>query len=308
MVRLRGSYPRADKGRYEPTDQETSEATIHHADARKHRLEKRFGHPSLHEDLFTPMLHKNIQHLLPTMSVAPSPSCSLADVLSYNGRIGHAHGKVDGHRVDGATAGGLTFNLLEARNLTYDRATYLRQRDEDAMSISTGTMLSSAMPSKQQQATGDYFDARRPYGDEGDVSYEQMGGQAYASTEYLIGGQQPPSYAAPPMPAGAGRPNEYAYVQEELASPAQMQTGYYTTPSVTPHAYTGAGGSPRQDRYSSNPPTPSTYSPARTPSGYNYPPAPQAPQTQSHARRMSFSRRDEQDDDDDARREGNRRL
>lgn len=45
---------------------------MHHADARKNRLQKRFGHDALSEPLYTPMLHKNVQHLLPTMYV-PSP-------------------------------------------------------------------------------------------------------------------------------------------------------------------------------------------------------------------------------------------
>lgn len=42
---------------------------MHHADARKNRLQKRFGHDALSEPLYTPMLHKSVQHLLPTMCV-----------------------------------------------------------------------------------------------------------------------------------------------------------------------------------------------------------------------------------------------
>jgi hypothetical protein len=52
---------------YIPSEQEMAEVHLFHADARKHRLQKRFGHPTLHEPLFTPMLHKKVQHLLPTM-------------------------------------------------------------------------------------------------------------------------------------------------------------------------------------------------------------------------------------------------
>lgn len=34
---------------YMPTDQEVADAIIHHADARKNRLHKRFGNPALRE-------------------------------------------------------------------------------------------------------------------------------------------------------------------------------------------------------------------------------------------------------------------
>lgn len=53
--------------RFIPTEQEMAETHMHQADARKNRLQKRFGHPSLNDPLFTPMLHKGVQHLLPTM-------------------------------------------------------------------------------------------------------------------------------------------------------------------------------------------------------------------------------------------------
>lgn len=107
---------------YIPSEAEMAEAAIHRADARKHRLERRFGHPSLIEPLFTPMLHKNVQHLLPTI---------------YDGRIGQSHGIVDGKEVEQNKVGGLTFNMLDEHNLQYDRVAYLRQRDDDEQSIST---------------------------------------------------------------------------------------------------------------------------------------------------------------------------
>lgn len=50
-----------------PSEEEIAETHLHQSDARKGRLMKRFGHPSLHDPLFTPMLHKKVQHLLPTM-------------------------------------------------------------------------------------------------------------------------------------------------------------------------------------------------------------------------------------------------
>jgi hypothetical protein len=50
---------------YVPTQEELANAHIHHQDAKGHRLQKRFGHPALHADLFTPMVHAKMTHLLP---------------------------------------------------------------------------------------------------------------------------------------------------------------------------------------------------------------------------------------------------
>ncbi|KAK4699727.1 calcium permeable stress-gated cation channel, partial [Phenoliferia sp. Uapishka_3] len=127
--------------RFIPSESEMAEVYLHQADARKHRLQKRFGHPSLHEPLMTPMLHKSVQHLLPTI---------------YNGRVGQGHGAVDGKSVQQNTAGGLTFNMLEAHDLQYDRTAYLRQRDEDAMTVST-----AFAGTKTEGPPDDYFAQRR---------------------------------------------------------------------------------------------------------------------------------------------------
>ncbi|KAF8653297.1 hypothetical protein AX16_003998 [Volvariella volvacea WC 439] len=51
---------------YMPTPEELETAKKHSemADARSNRLQKRFGHPALHADLFTPMLHAKMMPLL----------------------------------------------------------------------------------------------------------------------------------------------------------------------------------------------------------------------------------------------------
>ena len=36
-------------------------------DTRKNRIENRFGHPALHAELFTPMLHADMMRLLPNV-------------------------------------------------------------------------------------------------------------------------------------------------------------------------------------------------------------------------------------------------
>jgi hypothetical protein len=66
---------------YIPTDQELREAQIHsgQGDTRGHRLQKRFGHPALQSELFTPMLHAKMMPLL-------------ADV--YKGRIANEQARL----------------------------------------------------------------------------------------------------------------------------------------------------------------------------------------------------------------------
>jgi calcium permeable stress-gated cation channel len=51
---------------YLPSDQEIAQATIYSErnDNKANRLERRFGHPALQADLFTPMLHKKMMPLL----------------------------------------------------------------------------------------------------------------------------------------------------------------------------------------------------------------------------------------------------
>lgn len=51
---------------YIPSEEELRHCHVHsqNADARGHRLQNRFGHPALHQDLFTPMLHAKMMPLL----------------------------------------------------------------------------------------------------------------------------------------------------------------------------------------------------------------------------------------------------
>ena len=51
---------------YVPTEDELRQAKVHsqRADMSGNRLEKRFGHPALHAELFTPMLHAKMMPLL----------------------------------------------------------------------------------------------------------------------------------------------------------------------------------------------------------------------------------------------------
>lgn len=59
---------------YVPDEREIASSKVHseHADARGNSLQRRFGHPALHADLYTPMVHANMVELLPQV---------------YNGRL-----------------------------------------------------------------------------------------------------------------------------------------------------------------------------------------------------------------------------
>jgi len=69
---------------YIPTDDEIRLAKVHSQrnDMQGHRLEKRFGHPALHMELFTPMLHANMMPLLSEV---------------YKGKLAHEQMKVEGY-------------------------------------------------------------------------------------------------------------------------------------------------------------------------------------------------------------------
>lgn len=82
---------------YMPSQEELREAQVHSRrhDASRNRLEKRFGHPALHSDLFTPMVHANMTHLLSQV---------------YSGKVSNSQTKLDemgGQSMDAVFAGGI---------------------------------------------------------------------------------------------------------------------------------------------------------------------------------------------------------
>ena len=88
---------------YIPTDEELRQAAVHskRSDNLNNKLEKRFGHPALHQDLFTPMVHANMTHLL-------------AEV--FEGKIGSTKTALDdlgGNKVDAAVVGGVRIAGIE---------------------------------------------------------------------------------------------------------------------------------------------------------------------------------------------------
>jgi len=105
-------------------------------DNRGGRLEKRFGHPSLHAELFTPMLHAKMMPFLREV---------------YSGRIEDDSAKLKeygGQKTEASIVpGGIKIAAIQERELEYDPALYQRDRGEldwDQRSIGSTTMLNEA--------------------------------------------------------------------------------------------------------------------------------------------------------------------
>ncbi|PWN48478.1 DUF221-domain-containing protein [Violaceomyces palustris] len=129
---------------YIPTDSEIAKSHVHSGDARHNRLQRRFGHPALHQRLFTPMVHAKVKHLLPQV---------------YHGRIEQGVANIDGRKVETEEVmGGLKIAAIEEDQLEYDPT-----NDSDARSIMSGTTMGgfntvgAGTPMSGMTGGGDYF-------------------------------------------------------------------------------------------------------------------------------------------------------
>ncbi|KAF4563229.1 hypothetical protein EYR40_007061 [Pleurotus pulmonarius] len=137
---------------YHPTEDELRLAKVHseRADHKGNRLEKRFGHPALHTDLFTPMLHAKMMPLLGEV---------------YNGKIGKdeaALGEYGGQKMETQVVEGIKIAAIDQRDLEYDPALYQRDRGEldwDTKSISSFNMLNDGASHLQASKSMYYANA-----------------------------------------------------------------------------------------------------------------------------------------------------
>jgi hypothetical protein len=112
---------------YIPDASEMAKIQVHTGDQRHHRLQRRFGHPSLHQKLFTPMVHARVKHLLPQV---------------YRGRIEESGTiEIAGRKMEAEEVmGGLKIAAVEESQLEYDP-----RKDSDMMSLmSASTRLAGA--------------------------------------------------------------------------------------------------------------------------------------------------------------------
>lgn len=130
-----------------PSQAEIAQAKIHsqRSDANRNRLEKRFGHPALNSELFTPMVHANMAHLLPQV---------------YSGKIENDNtrlGEYGGQKVEAQVIQGIKIAAIDQNDLEYDPALYQRDRGEenwDNQSISSTNLLSERGASPAPTAVG----------------------------------------------------------------------------------------------------------------------------------------------------------
>ncbi|KZT21456.1 DUF221-domain-containing protein [Neolentinus lepideus HHB14362 ss-1] len=129
---------------YIPTEEELRLAKVHSSrgDTQGNRLEKRFGHPALHSELFTPMLHARMMPLL-SQVYAGKIANDKAQMAEYGGQT-----------MDTQLVSGIKIAGIDQTNLDYDLALYQRDRGEldwDQRSIATTHLLggdASLHPSK----------------------------------------------------------------------------------------------------------------------------------------------------------------
>ena len=130
-----------------PSQDELAQAKVHsqRADNTRNRLEKRFGHPALTSDLFTPMVHANMAHLLPQVYSGK--------IQSDNTRLG----EYGGQKVEAQLVQGIKIAAIHQNDLEYDPALYQRDRGEDNWdnrSISSANLLSDRGASPAPTAVG----------------------------------------------------------------------------------------------------------------------------------------------------------
>ncbi|KAJ7818188.1 hypothetical protein B0H14DRAFT_3740575, partial [Mycena olivaceomarginata] len=113
---------------YLPNEEELRTAQVHstRSDTVKQKLQLRFGHPSLHAELFTPMVHADQMHLLRQV---------------YAGKIEETEeGKTKDANVQ--VLGGLRIAAIQQSDLQYDPVMYSRDRGEydyDRNSLASST-------------------------------------------------------------------------------------------------------------------------------------------------------------------------
>ncbi|KAF8316081.1 DUF221-domain-containing protein [Clavulina sp. PMI_390] len=143
---------------YVPSEEDIARSKIWSdaADAKADRLSRRFGHPALHADLYTPMVHSNMIGLLAQV---------------YHGRLSDDTAGLSeyGNQKVGATItpGGLKIAGIDENQLEYDPALYQRDRGEadwDTRSIASTDMLHRHHPSSPSLGKDEYFHSRSPSG------------------------------------------------------------------------------------------------------------------------------------------------
>ncbi|KDQ55248.1 hypothetical protein JAAARDRAFT_134456 [Jaapia argillacea MUCL 33604] len=279
---------------YVPSDEELRRAKIHseRADHKGNRLEKRFGHPALHSELFTPMLHAKMMPLLREV---------------YSGKISNDKavlGEYGGQKMETQIMpGGIRIAGIDQNDLEYDPALYQRDRGEldwDQRSMASTAALNdfsdgaSLQPAKSQYyANGraspapsgrgvpagyDRYMAQGPTGPQNDIELSRLdsdqqpllyapGSQGYfdprgnpSSSSITLNGTPPlPQYP----PSQQGSPGEgYRQAPVHRPYPSRQMTSYTSEVDLTYNA----GHQQRPSENYDQAPGQRSYTPTRPPS------------------------------------------
>lgn len=280
---------------FTPTQEEIRRAHVHseRADHKGNKLSKRFGHPALHAELFTPMLQAELMPLL-SQVYSGRIEQDKAVLNEYGGQNMAAH----------IVPGGIKIAAINQADLEYDPIMYQRDRGEadwDQRSISSINMLDTAStlnghyPSPSVSKLNEYYShgpQKAPFAS--DIELNALDSQ----TEHLLSprslafqqqtGHEPLSRPASIHANGAEpsrdlyRPAERTYTSSPF-SESQHTLVSNRSPSPNPaHQYP-----PQQhNRQPSGNMLAGHQNPPRSPSPYMQSPLQQYP-PQQHARQMS---------------------
>ncbi|KDQ20055.1 hypothetical protein BOTBODRAFT_41304 [Botryobasidium botryosum FD-172 SS1] len=197
---------------YIPNEAEIAKSKVHSEamDRQGGRLSKRFGHPALHVELFTPMVHAKMMPLLPEV---------------YKGRLAQektALNEYGGQKMEAAvTPDGVRIAAIEQSDIAWDLTMYQRNRAEgdwDTRSMASSTVFggpSVGSPSIQHGKATSYFAGRShdqylnhgPMASQSEIELAQFGGtdqvplltaDLYQGTPPQSFQQLPPEYSYPP--------------------------------------------------------------------------------------------------------------
>lgn len=164
---------------YIPDANELSKLKAHTGDASHHRLARRFGHPSLHQKLFTPMVHAKVKHLLPQV---------------YSGRLDDYDPYAESGKVADVSHGP---GGLDIKAVDEDEAMYNPRLDADAASIFSSTTAGPFRGAPSRAATADFqtqYDQYVAQGPRGKGDAYEMNNLVNGSQENLLEKSGAPSY------------------------------------------------------------------------------------------------------------------
>jgi len=228
---------------YVPTEAELRNAQVHsqRGDIKGNRLEKRFGHPALHKELFTPMLHANMMPLLAQV---------------YSGRLNSEQTKLreyGGQQMDARVLpGGVRIAGINESALEYDLALYRRDRGEldwDQRSLATTLDSTGVFPASGRDSPAPSLPGYNRYLTQGPTTSSDI------ELARFDPDQQPLLPATLIAGAGQSSQNLPGYSSSELGIPYQGQVpsndGYREAPIHRP--YSGQGQSFNSGRGSPGP-------------------------------------------------------